>query len=219
MESRHDRLRKARIAAGYERQRDVLARYPSWNRNSYKSNENGNAGFSWEQAKVYAKAFGVRPEWLFDGAGPMKDTRDAPTVRILGKVGADPSGRVAFALAHESWDTVPRFPGLSEDAGALEVEGHSMPDFAPHGSLIFFDGQRTDVTAELLGAIVVAETAAGEVLLKRLRRGSKRGLYDLESIHGPTVADAKLNWVAEVRIVVQPHLAQQLITRGEAAAA
>jgi SOS-response transcriptional repressor LexA len=63
------RLREARLAAGFDGPAAAAERF-GWNVNTYKSNENGNATFSFKKAKEYAKAFGVRPEWLYDASGP-----------------------------------------------------------------------------------------------------------------------------------------------------
>jgi SOS-response transcriptional repressor LexA len=69
MSERAERLKQARINSGFDRPADAAARF-GWNVNTYKSNENGNATFSFARAKDYAKAFGVRAEWLYDASGP-----------------------------------------------------------------------------------------------------------------------------------------------------
>lgn len=85
MSDRGERLRQARINAGFERPADAAARF-GWNVNTYKSNENGNGTFGFKKAKEYAKAFGVRPEWLYDASGESGAGRavaapvDAPTI-------------------------------------------------------------------------------------------------------------------------------------------
>jgi SOS-response transcriptional repressor LexA len=55
--------------AGYETSAAAAERF-GWNVNTYKSNENGSAPYSFKKAKEYAKAFGVRAEWLYDANGP-----------------------------------------------------------------------------------------------------------------------------------------------------
>src|SRR3954469_5903374 len=92
MAERHDRLRQARIAAGFERASDAATRF-GWNENTYKSNENGNAPFSFRKARDYAEAFGVRAEWLYDETAPTQAGSE-PMVRIIGRVGADTEGTV-----------------------------------------------------------------------------------------------------------------------------
>lgn len=214
---RHDRLRTARVGAGYERQRDVFEHHPSWNRNSYKSNENGNAPFSFETAKTYAKAFGVRAEWLYDGNGTMKAGRP-DVVPIIGRVGADNEGTVFLAEGQPRPDYAPMPPGGSEQSVALDVSGHSMRGLVDDGGLIYFDDQHTPPSLEMLGHVVVVETEDGRVLVKRLLRGSEKGLYDLESLSGPTLRDIKIRWAAHITFIIPPFQARRLAKRaGEAA--
>lgn len=213
---RNERLQLARKQRGYQTAIDA-ARAFGWNVNTYISNENGNAGFSHKKAKVYAAAFGVRSEWLFDGSGQMKTGGDQQ-IPILGYVGANPEGTVLFAHGQGSYDTVPPPPNGSLTARALEVRGHSMPFFAEDGAVIYFDNQTSTPGPELLGHVVVVELDTDEVLVKRLLRGSRKGLYDLESIAGPTRRDARLRWVATISAIVPPLEARKLINRSTAAA-
>ena len=67
-----DRLRQARLRKGYAQAIDASTAY-GWNKNTYASNENGNAPFSFKSAQKYAAAYGVRAEWLYTGSGPMVD--------------------------------------------------------------------------------------------------------------------------------------------------
>jgi hypothetical protein len=60
-----------------------------------------------------------------------------------------------------------------------------MRGVADDGALIYFEDQRTPPTPDMLGHVVVVETDTDEVLVKRLLRGSRPGLYDLESVAGP----------------------------------
>jgi hypothetical protein len=62
----------------------------------------------------------------------------------------------------------------------------------------------------MLGLIVVVETEDGEVLLKKLLRGSGPGLYDLESINGKTIRDRRLKWAAHIDSLVPPWRAKRL---------
>ena len=211
MDGRHDRLRQARIAAGFERASDAAARF-GWNENTYKSNENGNAPFSFRKAKEYAEAFGVRAEWLYDATGPVQPSAE-PMVRIIGRVGADTEGTVIQTTGQEGYDTVPVPPGGTSDAAALEVVGHSMRTIADDGSLIYFEDQRNPPTADMLGYYCIVETEDGRVLFKRLLRGSAPGLYMLESQVGPPIEDVRLRWAAEPTAIIPPKQARRIIRR------
>lgn len=213
-DGRADRLREARIARGYETAAAAADAF-GWNRNTYASNENGNAPFSYRKAKDYAGAFGVRPEWLYDAAGAMRPEIEPGYVPVVGMVGANPEGVVLFALGQDPTDLAPIPPGGTEQARALRVSGHSMSGVADDGGLIYFEDQRTPPTPDMLGHVVVVETDTDEVLVKRLLRGSRPGLYDLESVAGPTRHDARLRWAAHITAIIPPYQARRII-RGAA---
>ena len=76
-----ERLRQARIAAGYESAADAAKAlevpYPT-----YAGHENGNRGFGGNIDK-YARRFVVRGEWLRTGIGPMKAGKKSPVQEIF----------------------------------------------------------------------------------------------------------------------------------------
>lgn len=223
MTEQSDRLRKARIEAGHKSGRDgfraVQKRGVDVSVHTYASNENGNATFSFSRAKDYATVYGVRAEWLYSGDGSMRDAGAAQMVRIIGSVGANPDGRVILSQADERYDMAPSPPGgLGETVVALEVEGHSMRGFADDGSLIYFEHQQTPPTEDMLGHIVIVETEDGQVLIKRLLRGQKKGRYDLESIVGPTLEGVRLRWAAFPSAIIPAYYARRLIRRASESA-
>jgi hypothetical protein len=181
---------------------------------AYASNENGNAPFSYRRAKDYAAALGVRPEWLYDAAGPMRAGLLDGMVPIIGRVGANPEGTVLFATGHDAGDLAPIPPGGTDNAVALQVVGHSMHGFADDGALIYFEDQRTPPTPDMLGHVVIVEIDTDEVLVKRLLRGSEPGRFDLESLAGPTRHDARLRWAAHITAIIPPYQARRIIRMG-----
>jgi transcriptional regulator with XRE-family HTH domain len=213
MDERFQRLRYARTQSGYETAAAAAEAF-GWNRNTFASNENGNAPFSYRRAKEYAAAFGVRPEWLYDASGPVRGTDETGMVQVVGRVGANPEGDVLYASGQGGRDLVPIPPGGTDKAVALLVAGHSMRGFADDGALIYFEDQRTSPSSDMLGQVVVVETDTDEVLVKRLLRGSRPGLFDLESIAGPTRRDAKLRWAAHITAIIPPFQARRIIVRG-----
>lgn len=211
------RLKLARESAGFATAA-AAADHFGWNRNTYASNENGNAAFSYQRAKAYAQAFGVRHAWLYEDIGTPDSDVEAPSasnapilVPVVGRVGADNEGRVLFATGQQAGDLVPLPPGGSDRAVALLIAGHSMRGLADDGGLIYFEDQRTPPTPDMFGQVVVVETLEGEVLVKRLLRGSRAGRYDLESIAGPTRPDCKLRWAAHITAIIPPHQARRII--------
>ena len=220
MDDRAARLRQARLAAGFETAA-AAAEAHGWNRNTYASNENGNAPYSWRRARDYASAFGVRPDWLYDAQGPAVGAgadsgpgqpRPAP---VIGRVGADPGGEVLLAGGQAPPEFAPLPPGGTERAVALRVTGHSMRGLADDGALIYFEDQRTPPSPDMLGQVVVVELDTGEVLVKRLLRGGAPGRFDLESVAGPTRRDARLRWAAHITAIVPPWQARRILIQGD----
>ncbi len=131
MDEPYQRLRLARTQSGYDTAAAAAEAF-GWNRNTYASNENGNAPFSYRRAKEYAAAFGVRPEWLYDAAGPVRGVSDAGLVQVVGRVGANPEGDVLYASGQGGRDLVPIPPGGTDKAVALLVAGWIHISFGPH---------------------------------------------------------------------------------------
>lgn len=220
-EDRAIRLKIARQGAGFSTAAAAAVKF-NWNRNTYASNENGNATYSYARAKEYAEALGVRPDWLYDGtdttdpdAGNPPKGPDPILVPIIGRVGADSEGVVLFATGQEAGDLAPLPPGGTSRAVAVRIVGHSMRGVADDGGLIYFEDQRTPPTPDMLGHVVVVETDADEVLVKRLLRGSKAGRYDLESVVGPTKENCKIRWAAHITAIIPPHQARRIIRSGD----
>jgi transcriptional regulator with XRE-family HTH domain len=214
MDGRAQRLRQARLDHGFETAAAAADAF-GWSRNTYASNENGNAPFSYRRAKEYAVAFGVSPEWLYDAAGSMRPAGAGGLAPVIGRVGANPEGTVLFALGQDPAELAPIPPGGTDHAKALRVVGHSMRGVADDGALIYFEDQRTPPTADMLGHVVIVETDTDEVLVKRLLRGSRPGLYDLESVAGPVRQDARIRWAAHITAIIPPFQARRII-RGAA---
>ena len=149
----------------------------------------------------------VRDLLLLDQFGDHVTAR--PTTRIVGRAGAATDGRVVFAEGQEGLGEVEIPEGATEESVALEIEGYSQ-GFIADGCLIFYTEVHSAPTEDMLGTIVVVGTEDGEVLLKRLLRGSEPGLYDLESINGPMMKDRRVLWAAHVDSLVPPWRAKRL---------
>ena len=210
MSSRHDRLRRARIEAGFERAADAIKRF-GWPAPAYKGNENGNATFSYDTAKKYAQAYGVVPAWLYDDdyVGPMKPQKPGEQnltpkpvhFPITGKVAAGIEGYYEASFSGEAEDYVIFDP--DEITMVLEIAGDSgLPRFRP-GDKVFF-GYRYDDPSQLVGQAVMVQTREDErKLFKILRRGSRPGKWDLYSINPAydPIRDVEVDWALPVKWV------------------
>tara|TARA_Y100001947_G_scaffold155109_1_gene160570 strand:+ start:622 stop:1305 length:684 start_codon:yes stop_codon:yes gene_type:complete len=63
-----DRLREARVAAGYSSVQDACAAF-GWKYSTYAGHENGQRGIRADALQRYAKAYRVTVEWLLTGKG------------------------------------------------------------------------------------------------------------------------------------------------------
>lgn len=210
-----DRIAAARKDKGWSQAR--LADAVNQAQTTISSWERGRTEPGRDDVEKVASALGISRAELEGVSEPSG--QDKHLVRIIGRVGADASGQVLLSSGQESWDMVPPAFGVTSKAVALEVRGHSMHTFAEDGALIYFEEQKTAPDADMLGYPCVVETEDGRVLVKRLLRGSAPGLFDLESIVGPTIRDVRLNWAAEILAIVPPRQARRIIVRAEEQAA
>ena len=73
-----------------------------------------------------------------------------------------------------------------------------MRGIADDGWLVFFDDDRKAPTPALLGKLCVVELKSGDILIRTLQPGRKKGHYDLESATEATMRDQKVAWAARV---------------------
>lgn len=144
----------------------------------------------------------------FFGRSPQAFRKRA-TTQVVGKAGAATDGRVVYSIGSDNLGEVYLPEGAPPESVAIEVEGYSMGVLAD-GALVFYTESETAPTEDMLGLVVIVGTSKGDVLLKKLLRGSKPGLYDLESINGPTLRDQKIAWAAHIDSLVPPWRAKRL---------
>lgn len=133
-------------------------------------------------------------------------------IKVVGSVGADPSGAIIYGDGDDPEEYVPMAPGGSVRDVAVLVRGHSMRGVAEDGSLVYFASQMP-ADDSYLGEVVVCAVDSGEVLIKKLLRGSERGLFDLESMNGETRRDTRLRWIAEITAIIPPRQARRILMR------
>jgi transcriptional regulator with XRE-family HTH domain len=89
--------------------------------------------------------------------------------------------------------------GAPKTTVAVEVRGNSMAGTAEDGWLIYYD-HRHDPPPERINqrALYVAGLSDGRVVVKKLRNGSRPGLYHLISSSAEPEIDVPVEWVAKV---------------------
>lgn len=203
-----ERLRVARERAGYKSAL-AAAKHFGWTPSTYASHENGQTPEVPRDAAIkYARAFKVSPSWILTAEGPMEAQN---TVRLMGRVGAG----AEISPEHEQ---VPE-EGLDEielpfpigiEAIAFEVQGESMLPRYDAGALVVCSTAPRDPDS-FIGFEVAVRTSKGARYLKTLRRGSKRGLYTLESFNARPIPDVKIAWLGEILAIVPASRRSQVV--------
>lgn len=140
-----------------------------------------------------AAALGVSLDWLAGGKGRGPSAKRQAL--LVGKVGAGAEiTRFDEGVVLASLDPP---PGV-DNCNAAEVEGDSMYPQMEAGWIVFYGPEHNGIPEECVGKICVVQVKDGPTLLKRLRRGSRKGLWRLESWNAPVRDDIKLEWAARV---------------------
>jgi transcriptional regulator with XRE-family HTH domain len=202
-------LREWRLSRGLSQEQ--LAERIGTSKGYVSDLERGERRYNQDLVEGLAGALDISVAQLL-GQSPTENKAER-LVPVVGYVGADTEGSVLFANGQGTGELAPIPPGGTEAASALGVRGHSMKGFADDGALIYFEEQHSKPTRDMLGHVVVVETRDGKVLVKRLLKGSHPGVYDLESIVGPTLEDVEIRWAALVTAIVPPAQARKVIVR------
>lgn len=81
---------------------------------------------------------------------------------------------------------------------AFEIEGDSMlPAYEP-GEIIVCLRDQVRATDHFVGERVIVRISTGQRYLKRLTRGSLKGMYNLESWNARTIENVRVEWVGEI---------------------
>ncbi len=169
-----------------------------------RSHANGNRQFDMRWARRYGAALGVNPLWLLYGFGAPdaeETTTTSPeTVPLVGHVGA--GAEIFPPDEDQELDRVPAPWREARELAAVIVRGGSMEPEFWDGDLIFYEPPNgMSDPEELVGRTVVCRTEDGRTFVKRLLRGSKPGLWTLESHAAPPMKDVRLVWVAPIRYI------------------
>lgn len=150
--------------------------------------ERGDRGLTVEWMQKIASALEVDPAELL---------RQNAQVPVVGYVGAGAEMH-HYALADTPNEYVPMPIGGTENTVAVEIRGSSLGSIFDTW-LVYYDEVRTPPTADMLGKLCVIGLDNDQVLVKRLRRGSAPGLYNLESVTESLIENVAIVWAARVR--------------------
>lgn len=168
-----------------------------WKVSTYLGHENGDRIPSRRKAKQYAARYKVPWEWILEGpAGPPPSLKGEPAQpHVKGMIAA--GQEATFELSDELDDPIDLPPPT---AIGVRVRGNSMyPRYMDGEKLVYLPEQRP--ASELLGRECAVKLKDGGMIVKIIRPGSKRGLFNLESWNRdtPTIEDVKIEWASPIR--------------------
>lgn len=210
----HERLRKARIDAGYKSAAEA-ARRLSVPYGTYSGHENGQRGVRWEDVRKYAKAFKVPSGWLFNGdfeaASPNDDfpmlvfngiVRDGGLVEIINPLNGvlleDINGKTvdAFYDVHLSF--------ISGDGVIAFYLGTN--DFRPlfkDGDILLVSEFLDENVSEYLYKYAAFYSDDGQIYFRELHPSAKKGLYNLQHFGRSLITDQKVIAVRQFMALVK----------------
>lgn len=171
--------------------REVGIKQPSINAiiNSAKT---GKAKSSKHLVKI-AEKLGVYPKWLSEEVGPKLISRAREAV-LVGKVGA--GAEVTRFDEGVVLEGIEPPPGVDQCLAA-RISGDSMFPFED-GWLIFYTQEHAGIPEEAVGKLAVVGLKDNTTLVKKLKRGSRKGLWRLESWNAPPREDVPIAWASRV---------------------
>ena len=201
----HKRLQWARETAGYETPTDA-ARALGMREPTYLGHENGSRGFK-AHADHYARKFRVNLEWLLTGRGVARSDESSArspgwVINVVGYVGAGaeicPFDDHVKGAGLEIVETdFPVKPGTV----AVIVKGDSMLPRFEEGDLIGYMEDSADPRT-LIGKICIVRLADGRTFVKKLKRGSKEGMFTLVSANARDIEDVEVEWARRYRFSI-----------------
>src|SRR5260221_1136927 len=161
----------------------------------------GGRDYGPEDAKKYARRFGVTPEWLLTRREPFPvgDHPPPPKVPVVGYVGAGSTAHF-YDVAQADLDEGYGPPRAAEKMSAVEVRGDRLGPYLNRG-FGFYDEVRNPMTPDLIGQLCVVGLTDGRVLVKQVQRGRAEGLYTLHSAIEKPIPDVAIEWAARVNSI------------------
>jgi hypothetical protein len=173
----------------------------------------GGRDYGPDEARRYARQFGVTPEWLLTGHRPTAhDTASVPEQRkkpsttklpISGYVGVG-AQMYLYGLTLDELDEIEVPRPAAESTVAVEIRGDSLGSHFNHWFALY-DHVHRPATLDLVGELCVVALEDDQVLVKRLQQGDAEGLFDLISAAGPAIRNVRVVWAAIVKEMIQPY--------------
>ncbi len=133
----------------------------------------------------------------------VEDDEATFTIQVAGLIGAGAEILMdAEQIGPEGLEEIELTIPIARGALAFRVYGDSMWPRYDAGDVVICGRDGMDVD-QVLNWEAAVRTTDGRRFLKRVRRGSKRGLFNLESHNAEPMRDVGLEWVSGIEHVVR----------------
>jgi len=151
---------------------------------------NGHRRFNADVLEQFARVIGVQPADLLRPPSAVQQ----PEALYVGKVGA---GAEVYRFDEGAVLEGVRTDFLRDAPNVAEIEGDSQYPLKDRWR-IFYGPENQGVSEKCIGQLCVVQVKDGPTLLKTLKRGKRKGRWNLESWNAPTREDVELVWAALV---------------------
>jgi len=189
MEKLGDRVRNARENMGISQ--SGLARLIGVKPQAIQAIEAGGVRRT-KYAVAIALALDVPPEYISEGS--INHPARTPIIGIA-RAGTE---QIEYPDGQGELGDVDPPEMATEKTVAIEVQGSSMGGRIEDGDLVFYEDRREPVTPDLYGRICVIGCSDGRVVIKRIKPGSRPGLFHLISYATDPEFDVQVDWAARV---------------------
>lgn len=204
-----DRLRRARIAAGFDSAAKAAAAL-GVSASTYRAHENGQNDYNTDEAERYGKKFGVSAAYLLTGA-PGQLSKVVPVMGYLG-AGAEVEPDYEQVPDDGMEDIAVPF-ALPDDMIAFKVRGESMlPVYKPDHIIICYRQQRKPLDS-FLGLEAAVRTSDGRRFIKTIMRGVGNTV-NLISWNAAPIEGVRLEWIGEIFAAFPPSAVTRVLRQG-----
>ena len=190
------RIREARMALGVTQTR--LAALCSVTRAAVSQWEKDATIPTGPNLVTLGKALQRPAAWLTGQSRDPAGERIVQRVAVVGYIGA---GAQIFPIDDHArgagFEEVEAPTGVEGPMVAVRVRGNSMYPIED-GWLVFYAKDSDGVDDSCIGRLCVVKIQDGATLIKKLRKGGRKGHYKLESFNGPEMDNVRLEWAARV---------------------
>lgn len=145
-----------------------------------------------KHAVAIARELDVSPEYISEGN--VNQMRRTPIIGVV-RAGTE---QIEYPQGQEVLGDVEPPEMATEKTVALEVRGDSMGGRIEDGDLVFYEDRREPVTSDLFGRTCVVGCSDGRIVVKKIKPGSRPGLFHLLSYSADPEFDVAVDWAAKV---------------------